>query len=43
MFLSLSNIYWSSKDTKSMSKFYYYVFIICSLCYVDQVMYYKFY
>jgi len=26
IFLSLSNIYWSSKNTKSMSKCYYYVY-----------------
>jgi len=39
--LSPSNIYWSSKYTRSMSKFYYY-FIICSLHHFDQEMYYNF-
>jgi len=28
IFFSLSNIHWSSKDTKSMSKFYYYVYYL---------------
>jgi len=28
IFLLPSNIYWSSKDTRSMSKFYYYVYYL---------------
>ena len=42
MFLPLSNIYCSSKDTKSMSNCII-MFIIRSLCHFDQLMYYNFY